>query len=308
MENRSHALWAGFFTIAMLCAAVFTGIWLNRDRTERVSYQIVTDRAVSGLNPQASVRYKGLAVGRVDQITFDPLSLGQININISIDPDTPVTRSTFATLGYQGVTGIAFVQLDDDQTHPIRLTAEQGQIPRIPLRLGLLEKLERSSTAILTKIELASDQLTQLFSPENQQVILGAFASTSEATQRWTKVADNLKPTVKLLPEAVDQAKKTLASVQELAQNATLVSQKINTLADPEGPLHLTLSNLSNLSGQMQADTLPQINNLAKEASNSMRTFNKTLDEINKRPQDLIFGKPAAMPGPGESGFVDPKK
>src|SRR5689334_6401478 len=111
MENRSHALWAGFFTIAMLCATVFAGIWLNRDKTVRTDYLIVTNKAISGLNPQASVRYKGLAVGRVDKIEFDPDVAGQIDIKISIDPDTPITKSTFATLGYQGVTGIAFVQL-----------------------------------------------------------------------------------------------------------------------------------------------------------------------------------------------------
>src|SRR4051812_38009681 len=105
MENRSHALWAGFFTVAMLCVVIFAGIWLNRDKVQRTAYRITTMRAVSGLNPQAVVRYKGLEVGRVDQINFDPAVVGQIVIDISIDPDTPITQSTFATLSYQGVTG-----------------------------------------------------------------------------------------------------------------------------------------------------------------------------------------------------------
>jgi phospholipid/cholesterol/gamma-HCH transport system substrate-binding protein len=116
MENRSHALMTGFFTIALLIAAVLAGIWFNRDRVERVPYMIATSQSIPGLNPQATVRYRGLEVGKVDDISFDAKIPGQIMIQLAVDPEAPITRTTFATLGYQGVTGIAFIQLDDDKT------------------------------------------------------------------------------------------------------------------------------------------------------------------------------------------------
>ena len=71
MENKSHAMIAGLFTIAMLAAVILGAIWLNRDREVRVPYQIATRLSVPGLNPQATVRYRGLEVGRVDEIVFD---------------------------------------------------------------------------------------------------------------------------------------------------------------------------------------------------------------------------------------------
>ncbi|HEU4375093.1 MAG TPA: MCE family protein, partial [Telluria sp.] len=46
MENRSHALMTGLFTIALLIAAVLAGIWFNRDRTERVPYLIATTESI----------------------------------------------------------------------------------------------------------------------------------------------------------------------------------------------------------------------------------------------------------------------
>ncbi|PRC94557.1 MlaD family protein [Solimicrobium silvestre] len=312
MENRSHALWAGFFTIAMLCAAIFAGIWLNRDKTQRIDYQIITSRAISGLNPQASVRYKGLAVGRVDNIDFDTKVAGQIIINISVDPDTPITQSTFATLGYQGVTGIAFVQLDDDGSNSVKLNVAAGTVPRIPLQPGLLEKLERSSSVILANAELVSARLAEFFTPENQKTMLGAFSNTAQATARWTKVADDLSPSLQLIPDLVHQTNQTLLSVQELSQNATQLSQQMTGVAkqlqDPDGPLNHTLSTLSDLSTNLQSETLPKITILTSETSNSMRTFNKTMEELKERPQILIFGKPTASAGPGEAGFVEPKK
>ncbi len=310
MENRSHALWAGFFTITMICAAIFAGIWLNRDKTLRTDYQIVTTRAVSGLNPQASVRYKGLAVGRVDRIDFDPAVNGQILIDISIDPDTPVTETTFATLGYQGVTGIAFVQLDDKAGNSTKITSAAGKIPRIPLRLGLFESIEESSTKILANTELTTERLAQMLSPENQKIILGAFHSTQEATTRWTRVADDLGPTLQMLPGLVRQSGQTLQSVQDLSNHAAQLSQQLTGLTrqlqDPDGTLNHSLNNFGKLSVDIQSHTLPKLNALTREATGSMHTLNKTLEEVKDHPQNLIFGKPAPTPGPGEPGFAEP--
>jgi phospholipid/cholesterol/gamma-HCH transport system substrate-binding protein len=297
--------------LTMFCAAVFAGIWLNRDKTVRTEYQIATMRAVSGLNPQASVRYKGLAVGRVDKIDFDETVAGQILIDISIDPDTPITQSTFATLGYQGVTGIAYVQLDDDGSKSVKVNIVAGQVPRIPLRPGLFESIELSGTKILANAELVTERLSQLFTTENQKTMLAAFSSTKEATARWSQVADELSPTIQMMPGMVQQTGQTLKSVQELSNSATQLSQQLTGLTrqlqDPNGALNHSLTTVSNLSDSIQSDTLPKISTLTTNASNSMRSFDQTMDEIKEHPQNLLFGKPAPVPGPGEAGFVEPK-
>src|SRR5690349_13920435 len=138
MENKAHALMAGIFTIALLIAAILIGLWFNRDRVQWVPYELVTKLSVPGLNPQAAVRYRGLDIGKVDEITFDPEVPGQIRIHIRIKPDTPITQSTYGTLGYQGVTGIAYVQLDDDGSRPTKVPSSKDHIARIQMRPSLL--------------------------------------------------------------------------------------------------------------------------------------------------------------------------
>lgn len=68
---------------------------------------------MTGLQSQASVRYRGVRVGRVLSIALDRATPGNVLIRIAVDQDTPVTLTTFASLGFQGVTGLAFIQLDD---------------------------------------------------------------------------------------------------------------------------------------------------------------------------------------------------
>ena len=115
MENRAYALAAGAFVLLLGAALVAGVLWLNRDeRVGGAPYEVTTTRAVSGLKVEAPVRYRGVDVGKVESIRFDPSEPGRVVIGITVDPATPLTRSTYAQLGFQGVTGLSFVQLDDD--------------------------------------------------------------------------------------------------------------------------------------------------------------------------------------------------
>ena len=113
MENKSHALAAGLFVLLITALLVSLAVWLTRDTRQLRSYELVGVVNLSGLQPQASVRYQGVPVGKVTNIGLDPQTRGQVLVRISVDDLAPISASTYATLGYQGVTGLAFIQLDD---------------------------------------------------------------------------------------------------------------------------------------------------------------------------------------------------
>lgn len=312
MENRSHALLTGFFTITLLIAAVLFGLWFNRDRVERVPYELATSQAIPGLNPQAAVRYRGLDVGKVSDIDFDPKVTGQILVSLSIDPDAPITSTTFATLGYQGVTGIAFIQLDDEATGSPRLATSARKPTRIPLRPGLFDQLEKRSKLILSQAEEATRRLNNLLSPANQQTIMASFSNLSETAIAYRRLPEQLEPALARLPALADQAHSTLASVGTLANEVKSLSRSLQA---PDGPLlrmsgtveRLGLS-LESLSGGVEHEALPQLMTLTEETRASMRALKTTANALNERPQSLLFGAPASLPGPGEAGFTAPTK
>ena len=73
MENKAHALAAGLFVLALSALLGVLAYWLTRDVGIRLAYEITTREAVSGLQPQAPVRYRGVNVGKVTSIGFDPV-------------------------------------------------------------------------------------------------------------------------------------------------------------------------------------------------------------------------------------------
>lgn len=310
MENRAHALMTGFFTITFLVATILLGIWFNRDRVERDPYMIATTLSVPGLNPQAAVRYRGLEVGKVDGIDFDPKAAGQILIHLSVNPETPVTRTTYATLGYQGVTGIAYIQLDDDSVASPLLDTNKKNPTRIPLHPGLLDQLEKRGKAILARTEQVTEHLNELLSPDNRKTMLAAFADVSDTARSYRELSGNLAPTIAKLPALADQAQGALASVKGLADDAKRVTASLQgpngTITRLNGAVERTGLALETVVGGVELETLPKIDAMADETRSSMRAIRRAVNTLDERPQSLLFGTADTPPGPGEPGFTPP--
>lgn len=310
MENKSHALMAGLFTVALMIAAVFFALWFNRDRIDRVPYEMATTLAVSGLNPQAAVRYRGLEVGKVNSIGFNPQHPGEILVQISVDPQTPITQSTFGTLGYQGVTGIAYVDLDDDGSKPAALASNKLHPARIEIRPSILDKIQTRSAAILQQFETLTGNFNALLAPANQQKMISAIDHIGTAAAALEALPKQLEPTLAKLPALADDAQLALNSISALSKDASALTidlAKTNRqLQAPGGPLTKiteTADQYSAIADNIERDALPRINALTNEARAVMQTFNRSVEKLGENPQSILLGAPDLPPGPGEPGF-----
>ncbi|MES2295594.1 MAG: MlaD family protein [Pseudomonadota bacterium] len=319
MENRSHALMTGFFTIALVIGAVLAGIWLNRDRVERVPYQIATTQSVPGLNPQGAVRYRGLEVGKVNAIGFDPKVAGQILIELAIDPETPITKTTYATLGYQGVTGIAYIQLDDAPVAASPLASDATHVARIPLRPGFFDQLEKRGNAILAQTEELTARLNILVNPANQKSLTVAIDNIGKAAEQFGAVPQKLDPLLQRLPALTEKFDHTMDAFGAFSDNASRLSDNWDRLATnlqaKDGPIaHLNGTfervggSLEDMASDVELQTLPHVTAMTDEARSSLRAVKRTMNSLNERPQSLLFGAPKPTPGPGEPGFAPPSK
>ena len=82
MENKSHAIAAGTFVLLMMGLLVAMVLWLTRDTSEQRQFEISSKEGVTGLQPQAGVRYKGVTVGRVTAISLDAQTRGNVLVRM----------------------------------------------------------------------------------------------------------------------------------------------------------------------------------------------------------------------------------
>lgn len=314
MENKAHALAAGAFVLAVASLLVALAVWLTRDSGERNLYEMSTRDAVSGLQSQAAVRFRGVDVGKVVFIGFDSKIPGNVLIRISVDKGTPITRSTFGTLGFQGVTGLSFVQLDDTGTDMVALVPDDANPPRIPLQPGLLAKLTAQGEKIMTQVEQATTRINTLLADENQKALIGAVTQLGDAAGSVNKLAVRLDSTVeKRLDPMVSDIGKTLASVRTAADEVGTTADNFNKTVDrlnsKDGPLDRLAEGAETLSHAAEtfgAATLPRVNRVTEDTARAMRRLSRTVNGINDNPQSLIFGNGNPQPGPGEEGFAAP--
>lgn len=154
------------------------------------------------------------------------------------------------------------------------------------------------------------EQMERFVSAENAQAFGDILQNTNTLTAKLNQSLATLEPTLKALPTLVDQLEGTLANVNKMGGEVSALTQSaqqtIDLLNSPSGPLQQATASLKQLqrsAAQLQASTLPQIEQMIDAISQASRTFSRTADQFEQTPQSLIFGAPPVRPGPGEPGF-----
>jgi phospholipid/cholesterol/gamma-HCH transport system substrate-binding protein len=314
MENKAHAFAAGAFVLGLVAALVALVIWFTRDNTVRNVYELSTRDAVSGLQPQAMVRYRGIAVGKVTSIDFDPKVKGNVRVRITVDERVPLTTSSFATLSYQGVTGLAFIALDDKGASTVVLVPNNDDPPRIPLKPSMLAQLQDRGEVIINQVEEVTKRANQLLSDPNQKRAADALENIAAASASANTLLKTLDSTVKTgLNPALAKLPDTMATVKKAAGDVSRVANNFNTtvsrLNAPDGPVERLSDGTKALAqavDSFNAATLPRVNRVADDTSHAVRRLGRAADSINDNPQSLLFGNGGAAAGPGEPGFSAP--
>lgn len=314
MENRAHALAAGLFALILGTTLLAALWWFSDGRETQRNYLLESHGSVTGLNVEAQVRYRGIAAGKVSDIRIDSADPRKILVEIRMRSDIPLTRGTRATLAYQGVTGLAYVQLDDRGENPEPLVGENGAPPRLALQPGLMEQLTDTTLDTMRRLKLVSERIGGFFNDENMQRLsvtlqrlesaaAGADRTFADAPATLASIravlsADNLKrlsATLANLEHASADAAPAVAELKTLMTRLQRVAERLDATAASAG-------------NSVLDDTLPQLNTLLRELTTTSQRMGHLIDEVDASPQMLLLGRTPAPPGPGEAGFESPSR
>jgi phospholipid/cholesterol/gamma-HCH transport system substrate-binding protein len=299
MENRAHALAAGLFVIVLGVAVATAIMWFSDQKIMHDHYTLVSEEgSVAGLNPESSVRYRGVPIGKVESIRFDRENPNLILIRIAVSSHIVLPKNVYAQLATQGFTGLAFIELNIDDKQ-----AEAEPLPhnaRIPLRPSFIRELSNSFEDLLKNSNLAITRINSLLNEQNQTQISAILTNLAQAIRRYDGLVDQLQLGLKSLPEVTTEASLVLKQTHRLLSD---INQTVAKLNQQEG----LLDGLTQSSHEL-ADTLPRLREVTTAITQSTHHINRMLLKLEEQPQSLLFGNPPALPGPGESGFVAPRK
>ncbi len=299
MENRAHALAAGLFVVLLGSALAAVAAWLQRDTRSLATYVIATTKPVSGLRTEAPVRYRGLDVGKVEAMRFDRAVPGQILITIGVDASMPLTRATYAQLGYQGVTGLAFVELDDDGT-AAAAALKPGPDARLPLRPSLMD----SGEALLGSVREAADRVNALLDADHRGAMKSALEGIALATQRTAQLAERLEASADRLPALLGEAQGVTQRAGRVVDQVGALTARLDERVATLDRVAAAADRAGSAARSVDESTVPRLNELLEQLQHETRTVERLLVMLSEQPQSVVFGRAPPPPGPGEPGFA----
>ena len=316
MENKAHALATGLFILLLGAALIAVVAWFQGDHSEHVSYTVVSKSGVPGLNIKAPVKLHGVAIGNVASIAFDPQTPGQILVGIEVATSAPLTRTTVARLGYQGITGLSFVDLSEEGGLPaVSNSAARKPGDRIELRPSLIDQLSSGGPRLLADVNEAALRLNSLLSDTNQQQLSRSLANLADASAAVTQLAQALRPAaLGLQPLArrsetlLQDASASLLKFDTLTGEATSLARDWQRRAVAFDQMGLAAAQLQATTQRIDAalvgaNTRPRSGPLFDDIGLAARTVERAANDLGDEPQSLIFGRANHPPGPGEAGF-----
>jgi phospholipid/cholesterol/gamma-HCH transport system substrate-binding protein len=314
MENKAHAIAAGLFLLLLGLALAASVSWFQGDRTERVRYTVVARTGVPGLNLKAPVKLRGVEVGFVESIGFDPNDPRQILVGIAVDAAAPVSTQTYAQLGLQGVTGLSFVGLEEADTQGTLQRAQPGA--RLALRPTLLDRLAESGPGLITGFAETAARLNALLSDDNRAQLNKTLAGLQQAATDTGKLMAALQPSARELPLLLKDADTTarraqaaLTRIEALALDGQQLAQELKARARALDDLQAAAAQVQatsrNLELALVGETSPRTRPVLADVSAASRSIERAADALGEQPQSLLFGRGAQPPGPGEAGFAE---
>lgn len=309
-EIRFEGLWSGVFVLLTVALLIAGALWLSGRTLGGVPYDLIADASVAGLGRGAVVRLRGVDVGRVERVDFDPQDPRRVRVRIAVDRSVPLMADVHATLSYLGVSGAAYVELDYASDSRQALASSAAAPARIPLQPSWLSQLSGSADGFLRRLTSTLDRADAVLDERNVEHLSRLLVQLEAATVQVTALTTGLHPASKridgLLAD-VDQAARLAGPILRNFDGLTAdVRARIGVLDELRASMHDTGQAVRGMERALVRDTLPRVDRLAQQLRRDADTLDQLLRELKDQPQSLILGAAPARPGPGEPGFQSP--
>jgi phospholipid/cholesterol/gamma-HCH transport system substrate-binding protein len=294
MEREANYTAVGAFVLLIATMAGLFVYWYagSSDARDYQRYEMYFEGSVSGLNRGSTVRYLGVEVGRVVTIRIDKRAADRVQVIADIDSDTPISKSTLASLSLQGVTGLLYVDLLSDADNTKR------RMPAVPSEnYPVIDSVPSNFDLFLSSLPDLVGRANSILSDQN-------IASITRTLDSIEKSAAVLPDTMRDARQVVGELKATLVDVRAAAASArqfmdtsapelTTAAQRFRSLADNLAKTTASLDQLMSDHredvGMFLRDSLPELERLLRDSRVAAQEFRELSRSLKADPSQLLY-------------------
>lgn len=299
MDRDPNYVVVGAFVVLVIFMASSFVYWYTgqRERHHYERYEIYFHGSVSGLSRGSPVRYLGVDVGRVVVMRIDPLQPKDVEVIVDIESYAPIDGRTQASLNMQGITGVLYVDLEQDPKYTATELPKGRQYPVIRSAPSEFDVLLASLPALATHAIDLVDRMNRVLSDDN--------------VRRLTATLDEVHQASEQLPAMLHQVQLLVADLRHTSQEVEGAATDVRTLVHSETPtIQASLANVQRLSENLAdtaqrldrfvtdnepqftrfaRQTLPEIDQLMRESQQAVRDFHDLSRKLEQNPSQILY-------------------
>lgn len=300
METKVNYAIVGFFVLVFGMALIAVIIWLGAGAAYRKSYNdylVYMSESVAGLNVNAPVRFRGVSVGKVKEISLAADRQESVRLLLQIEKGIPIREDTVATLRSQGLTGIATIELSGGSPDSPLLKAEDGErYPVIKSSPSLISRLDTSITPLLANLNKSVESLNDTLNSKNRADLSKILDNIARLSETLAKRSSEIDSSLDHASKIAAFGEKAAASLPQLIARMQKAADEIDSMAMDAGKTsraaRKTIDNVD--------QAVPEFKALIAELRGASASIRRVGDEIERNPALLVYGRSPPPPGPGE--------
>ena len=312
METKVNYTLVGAFVLGLGALLIAGILWLASGGAFQKKYDIylaLVGESVAGLSVSAPVKYRGVDVGKVQDIRLDPANPEQVRLLFAIERGTPVKEDTEAVLKTQGLTGIAYVELDGGSAaSPLLRAKAPGTYPEIRTKPSLSARLENVITRVLAKLDSTSDSVNKILSDENVAAFKSTLADLSVLARTLAARKDTIDAGIASAARTFDNSARVTAqlsaelgpTLERIGKSADAVRKMGDEAAKASASAGQAVDSIGSDVKRFSADALPELQRLLGEMNSLTVTLRRFIHETERNPRGFLFGRKPLPEGPGE--------
>ncbi|MCK4311460.1 MAG: MCE family protein [Candidatus Cloacimonetes bacterium] len=299
MVSKAQKLRLGIFilVVSVLMIIFLVLVAGSKIMEKRDIYYIkYEDTSVSGLQVGGPVKYRGIGIGRVDDITIDKDDVTNIIVVVSVKSGTPIKEDMRASLIPIGITGLLQVEITGGSKEAEFLKPKSY----IKAGVSIFESISGKAEILTQKMELLLNNLAEITNAENREKIENILSNVDTIIEENQKTVttfvanlDSISGDLVMISrdtkEAVDKLNSILQSgkVEDIIESTekissdiaqTDITQLLSDFNDTIKQLDVTLSRIDATHLKSRQDILDTIEGL-KETIDYLNEFARQLSE-----------------------------
>lgn len=267
---------AFFFLFGIAIIIFLTAVLVGNRLLKREDcyYSRFTDISVAGLTEGSSVKFQGMNIGHISEISIDHENTAVVQIGFCLKPGVPIKEGTMAQLGNIGITGLKFLELQGGGTGK--------NIPvggEIPSQKSGWDEITGKATVIAEKLESILNTINIAIKGVKKEDVESIVKNIDGISGSVDVILKENKNDIKSIVSRVDTL---LKEVNSNMANVSAITANVKELTSPQGSLSKTMVIVEETVRDLQKDYKEaDVKDKIDKMFALVETTQKTIDTIN---------------------------